>query len=311
MDINESDKAKASAFVQRLTANPALQSFSALQREEQIMQFLTVNASQLFPTLSSQAFFPGKSWDTICQILFAVLNEITNTEVFPELRLLVNRLDLTFFSFLRKSNMDESTAKQLIIDQLTKMLDNEQSRRVFAGSLAAIKYNIVKNYVIELYNRRRYIHFEIVKVERLKLGETEAENMISLSMLLKPLIYMFASQGTPVKNTANGIVFPNHFTVNVAHTLAAKTPAIPEQVFLSAMNASASFADNSKLEATARMSNIISSMCRNYKPEAKKDRGADTAIKSWINVARKNYKFYGYDIKMLDELYNISSDNGW
>ena len=52
-------------------------------------------------------------------------------------------------------------------------------------------------------------------------------------------------------------------------------------------------------------------MCRNYKPEAQKDRGADTAIKSWINVARKNYKFYGYDIKMLDELYNIAADNGW
>ena len=163
----------------------------------------------------------------------------------------------------------------------------------------------------EIYQLRKYVHFEIIKVERLKIGEKEAENLISLVMLIKPLIYLFAPQGTSSKNTSNGLVFPNHFTENVANTLSVKTPQIPPHIFLSAMNSNASFSDNTKLEATARMCNILSAMCRNYKPEAKKDRGADTAIKSWINVARKNYKFYGYDLKMLDELYNIASDNGW
>ncbi len=311
MDINETDKLKAAAFIQRLMANPALKSFSPLQREEQILQFLTVNASQLYPTLSSGSFFAGKNWESICRILFNVLYETINKEVVPEAGLLINRLDFTFFTFLRQANIDEGSAKQTVISLIEKMLANEQARRILAGSLAAITNNIVKKYIAEIYQRRKYVHFEIMKVERLKIGEKEAENMISLVMLLKPLVYLFAPQGQSVKNTANGQLFPVHFTANIAQNLAQKTPAIPEKVFLSAMNSNSSFADYNKLEATARMGNVLVSMCRNYKPEAKKDRGADTAIKSWINVARKNYKFYGYDIKMLDELYNIAADNGW
>ena len=311
MEINESEKQKAGAFIQRLMANPALKSFSVLQREEQIIQFLTVNSKQLYPTLSSNAFFPGKSWDTICGILLSVLYESSNQEIIPDIQLLVNRLDFTFFTFLRQANMDEGQAKQIVMDFMTKMLSNEQSRRVFTGSLVAVNSHIVRKFIGEIYRRRKYIHFEMMKVEKLKMGEKEVENMVSLTLLLKPLIYMFSQQGSAMKNTANGTIFPYAFTESIAQNIAAKANAVPFQVFKSAMSANASFADNTKLEATARLGNILSSMCRNYKPEAKKDRGADTAMKSWINVARKNYKFYGYDLKMLDELYNIAADNAW
>ncbi len=311
MEIIESDKQKASAFIQRLMANPALKSFTILQREEQIIQFLTVNSSQLYPTLSSPAFFAGKSWESISRILLTTLYEINNEELIPEIRLVVNKLDFTFFTFLSQTAMDEANAKQFVMDMLFKMMANEQARRVFAGSLAAVNFGIVKKFVSEIFGMRKYVHFELVKVEKLRLGEKEAENMISLVVLMKPLVYMFAPQGTMTKNTAHGNIFPYNFTESAGKNLAVKTHAVPDEVFISAMNANASFYENTKLEATARIGNILASMCRSYKPETKKDRGADTAMKSWINVARKNYKFYGYDIKMLDELYNIAADNGW
>ena len=148
-------------FIQRLIANPALQSFSPLQREEQIYQFLTVNSAQLYPTLSSQAFFQGKSWETIITILLAVLYETTNELVVPELRMLVNKLDLTFFSFLSRIDMNESKAKQVIIEILDNMLASDQARRVFAGSLTAINMNILKKFIVEIFHRKKYVHFEI------------------------------------------------------------------------------------------------------------------------------------------------------
>ncbi|MDC7124709.1 MAG: hypothetical protein PQJ46_04030 [Spirochaetales bacterium] len=311
MDINETDKKKAGAFIQHLTGNPALQSYSALQREEQICQFLSVNAAQLQPTLSSPSFFQGRKWEEIWAILLATLYEETNRHVIPEMTILINRLDFTFFNFLEQNKYNESAAKQLIIDLLTKMLGNEQARHVFTGSLLAVKNNMVKRYVSAIFVRRKYIHFEITKVERLRVGENEASNMISLLVLMRPLIYMFANQNIVPRNTANGCVFPNNFTNAIALNLSSKAPSIPEAVFKSAMNSNASFIENNKLEASARLANILSSMFKNYRPGIKKDRGADTAVKSWINVARKNYKFYGYDIKLLDELYNIASDNGW
>lgn len=311
MEINESDKLKAASFIQRLTANPALKSFSLLQREEQIIQFLTVNARALYPTLSSPAFFPGKSWEEIWPILVNVLYEATNGDLIPELRGLISRLDLTFFTFLRNEAINHGAVADMMNDMLVRGLKNDQARRVLSGSITAMQNNVVKKFVAEIYRRKKYIHFEIYKVERLKVGEKEVENMISMAMLLKPLIYLFTPQGTVMKNTANGHVFLSQFTQNVAHSLIQKTPYVPDQVFLSAMNSNASFSEDSTIEATARLSNIFTAMCRNFKPNMVRDRGADSAQKSWINVARKNYKFYGYDIKMLDELYNIAADNGW
>ncbi|MBI9106845.1 MAG: hypothetical protein JEZ04_08865 [Spirochaetales bacterium] len=311
MEINESDKIKASSFIQRLTANPALKSYSLLQREEQIMQFLTVNARQLFPTLSSPAFFAGRSWDEIWQVLIAVLYETTNEDLLPEIRNIISKIDLTFFTFLKNDSVKQESVNKMLNEMILRGLKVDQTRRVLSGALTAIKYDIVKKFIREVYRRNKYIHFELIKVERLKLGEKEAENMLSVTMLLRPLIYLFAPQGTVMKNTANGHVFLSQFTKNVAHSMIQKAPFVPEQVFLSAMNSNASFAEDRSIEATARMSNIFTAMCRNYKPEIKKDRGADTAQKSWINVARKNYRFYGYDIKMLDELYNIAADNSW
>ena len=41
------------------------------------------------------------------------------------------------------------------------------------------------------------------------------------------------------------------------------------------------------------------------------DRGAESPDKSWFSIARRNYKFYGFDIKMLDELYKTAAENGW
>lgn len=291
--------------------NPALKSFSLLQREEQIIQFLNLNARQLYPTLSSQAFFPGKNWETICKILLAVLYETTNKDLVPEYVDIAAHIDLTFLSFLKPETVNEEAARNTIKKLMLKSLENEQARRSLTGSLAAYRYSIVKKFMAEIYRRKKYIHFEITKVERLKLAEKEAVNMVYTTMFLKPVIYLFAPVGISMKNTANGHVFLSQFTKNVANTLIEKAKAVPGQVFLSAMDANASFTDDNTLEATARLGNIISAMCRNYKPDAKTDRGADSAIKSWINISRKNYKFYGYDLKMLDELYNIAADNGW
>ena len=314
MEISDADRQKAESFIERLMANPALQSFSLLQKEEQILQFLTVNARQLYPTLSSPAFFGGRSWEDIWNVLTSVTYDTTNRIIIPEFQSMLSSIDLTFFTFLRHEQLNETSARELLGGLVEKAMGHEQARRVLAGSYSAIKNNVVRRFVPEVYRMKKYIHFELTKVERLKLGEKEALNMISLVVLLKPAIYIFSSMmgaSPSVKNTANGHIFMTQYTRNLASNLIEKTPSVPPQVLLSAMNANASFADDNKLEATARLSNILCSMCRNYKSETKKDRGADTEMKSWITVARRNYKFYGYDIKMLDELYNIASDNGW
>ena len=86
---------------------------------------------------------------------------------------------------------------------------------------------------------------------------------------------------------------------------------LPEEVLSSAVHANVSFLENPGLEATSRISSIISAMSKNFKPGQKIDRGADTPDKSWLSVSRRNFRYYGYDIKIIDEFYIIAAENGW
>jgi hypothetical protein len=87
--------------------------------------------------------------------------------------------------------------------------------------------------------------------------------------------------------------------------------SLPESLLRSGLNSNISFLEDSSTETTARLVAIFSLRCQDYKPMAKIDRGADSPDKSWLSVARRNYKFYGFDIMMLDELYKIAGENGW
>ncbi|MFW5718164.1 MAG: hypothetical protein ACOC0E_12050, partial [Spirochaetota bacterium] len=79
----------------------------------------------------------------------------------------------------------------------------------------------------------------------------------------------------------------------------------------SGVNANVSYVENRFIEATARLAAVFSARARSYQPNVDVDRGADSPDKSWLSVARRNYRFYGFDLKLLDELYSIATENGW
>ena len=98
-----SDLDKAAAFVSRLLNNPAMHDYTSLQKEEQVLQFLSVNSGQLLPTLSSPAFYAGKSWNQILVHLMQALHELVNKELFSDLdRIVREDMELSFFPFSRQ-----------------------------------------------------------------------------------------------------------------------------------------------------------------------------------------------------------------
>jgi hypothetical protein len=301
---------KALAFVGRLLQNPALQQLSPLQREEQILQFLQVNARQLYPTLSTPGFFPGLNWEQITGNLVTALAEIIDQELMPALSAIVmDRLDLSFIQFIRQQNMPQSKIKEDLLAFLKQMLQKRDARRDFAGAFSALDFSYSNRYLDQAFSRKQYVHFELTKVQRLRMGKDEMKNYIDVSLLLKPTVHLLAlTQGNG--EVAGGTV-QAQFIEKVVAVLAKKLPALPEQIIRSGVYANGSFLENRSLDATSRIAGILASMCRNAKQNQKVDRGADTADKSWINIARRNYKFYGFDIKMLDEFYKIAGENGW
>jgi len=310
--IMSDDNQKASAFILRLLGNPALQGLTALQKEEQIIQFLAKNSRQLYPTLSSDQFFQGKNWEQIWKILTAALFEEIDKSLHPTLKnLITDKIELSFIPFLRQQSTGYEKIKEDLYSFIIKLLQKQEARRAFTGPFSALVFNFADRYIDQSFARKEYVHFELTKVQKLKMSKEEMKNMIAVSILLNPAVHLLSVGSVPGQQESPGGTIQTQFAIKVLDVLKNNLPSIPDEVLGSGVNSNVSFLENRTIGATARITTLFVSRCRNYNPNIKIDRGADTADKSWFSIARRNYKFYGYDVKMLDEFYKTAAENGW
>ena len=291
--------------------NPALQGYTILQKEEQIIQFLHTNAAQLAPTLASPQLVPGKNWNQILSFLIGALQATANVELHRDIQsILHDRLSFTFLSFLQQQQTQEAKIREQVADLLEELMGKTEGRRTFTGAYAAIKFNIADRYLTEVFGRKKYIHFELTKVQRLRMSKDEVRHYVDFTLLLRPSITLLGTGSDRQQERASGIV-QGQFADKVFETLRKRLSAVPEQALRNVVNSCISFNENRFIEATARLATILAARARNYHPHMRVDRGADTPDKSWFAISRKNYKFYGFDVKMLDELYKIAAENMW
>ena len=306
----EIERAKASAFISRLLQNTALEGMTALQREEQIIQFLKTNAAQLYPTLSSSLFFPGLKWSSIMTLLINDLYGRTNTELSDEVHTYFSGgIDFKFIRrFSNPSVTGENTGKQ-VRDFMIELLRNAAMRPFISGPFAAIGLGIAERYLEEIHHRQEYIHFELYKVQRLRLDPSEVRELIRFSLILRPAVFSFCTDTPDVEE--DRAIISSRKAEQIVETLTMHLPAVPVQVGKNIVNSCVSFQENRFIEASARFAAIMAYRSRTARRSIKNERGADTPDKSWFNIARKNYKYYGFDAAMLDELYKIAAENGW
>jgi len=305
------DQQKAIIFVKRLLMNPALQQFEILHKEEQIINFLNSNSQNLFPTLTSTQFFPNQSWQNIFNLLYNALLSQINEELFKELETLLTRINYSFVSFLRDTNYPLSKCRDQIYDFEKKILNKYEARNSFRGSFAAVKIGIIDKYIEQVFRRREYVHFELIKVQRLKMSKEEIKDFIKATLVLKNAIHLVTVGGADMSIGNVTDIVQRPFADKVNKMLQEKLRLLPPELIASAVNSNLSFLENKNMETTSRIASVFSMRCKNYKPYNKVDRGAETPDKSWFNIARRNYKYYGFDIKMLDEFYKIAAENNW
>ncbi|MFP4363653.1 MAG: hypothetical protein ACLFR1_07260 [Spirochaetia bacterium] len=304
------EQQKAQAFVTRLISNPSLQGLNALQKEEQIMQFLHVNSRQLAPTLMSPSFFPGKNWNQVYKILITALFDLINKELFPFLEAIVReKIDYQFIQHIRQQNASHKSIQDELLGFLQKILAKNEVRRLFTGPCTALQYSVTEKYLEAAFSRKEYVHFELIKVQRLKMSKENIQDLIRVSLLIRPAVGMLSTEQSSQHEQMTGLV-QQQYAEKVIQVVKNQLRTIPEAVIKSGINSNLSFEENRFVEATARIVSIFSSRCKNYRPNIKVDRGADTPDKSWFSIARRNYKFYGFDIKMLDEFYKVAAENG-
>ncbi len=298
---------KAEIFVGRLWNNPSLAGLSPLQKEEQLLQFLEINSGTLLPTLNSPAFFPDYSWSRIFELLKQSLSDFANKSLSPLYEAILDKkMDFSFTVHMAHRSSSPSAVKNQLGGFLNTLSGRMNSRKELAGPLMGVGTGLIDQYMEKIFQRQKYISFELRKVQRLKMSSNEVTDLVKATMLIRPSVQFFSPGGG--RNLR--LVSPA-FAGKVAAEAGKSLSFMPYAVVKAGVNSALSFQDNPYMESTARLAAVFSHRCRNMKPGIKVDRGAESSDKSWFNVARKNYKFYGFDLDMLVELHGIAAENGW
>ena len=303
---------KASGFVRRLLENRAIANLPALQKEEHIIQFLTVNARQIQPTLASGKFFPSMRWEGIMEILVRALKIETDQALLEQLAKTVReQIDFSFISFLQDRMLPVVSYQEELLRFLRKAIGNAEVRKNLSGSIAAVSLKLPDRYLERAFGRREYLHFELTKVQRLRMSIEEIKNLVGCALLLKGSIHILSSTADRSSTEYASGVVSKQYVDKVYGAVKRQLSIMPDMLLRTALNSSVSFLENTSVETTARIASVFAARGLSYRPVSSVDRGADTQDKSWFSIARKNYKYYGFDIKMLDEFYRIAAENEW
>jgi len=87
--------------------------------------------------------------------------------------------------------------------------------------------------------------------------------------------------------------------------------SIPESLIRPAVESFLNVNDFPETTGASRLIAIMMARSAAYDPNQKTDRGAESPDKSWFNITRRNAKHYGFDSRMLEELYQLAGDKGW
>lgn len=308
--MSSDEQQKAQGFIHNLLNNPSLQGYTPLQKEEQVRIFLEQNASQLAPTLSSSKFFPGYSRPSIQSLLLQELVTIINNALMSYVqRIIYEQIDYGFLNKNRAEQYPKEQLKDALYKMTSRIAEKGSGRIALTGPSNALIHSIPDRYLDRILQTKNYVRFELEKVQRLKLKANGIKNMIKVSLLLRPAIHILTDR-PPLKNHRAGTV-ATQFADKTVAALGEQMPIILPELLYSGVMSNVSFQENEKVPTTSRITLILSSFSRDYRPNKKVDRGAASPEMSWFNVARKNYKLYGYDRRMLDEFYRIAAENRW
>ncbi|MBN2628815.1 MAG: hypothetical protein JXA95_19280 [Spirochaetales bacterium] len=311
MDENKDmNREKAGQFITRLMSNPALQPLAPLKKEQQIRFFLRTNEAQLFPTLSSPAFFPGKNQQEINRILTESLRETTNQKIFPLFKDFITdtlKSGALICAVGGNNSLNTNAVREGLLKLFTAILESNDARDALIPVATLFESPLLMRYIPQIVHRQKYISFEIRMVQRFKEVPENIIDYIKLTALITPVVYTYLENSSEL---VNGSISAN-FANQIIEKLSNKYRAIPKEIIAGLIQGSVAFSDDKEIPATSRLATLFARRAQTWNPDQKIDRGAESSDKSWFSVARKNYRYYGYDMDMIMELYNISAEMGW
>lgn len=306
---------KMKEFVSRLWTNPGIKDVPAARRENQILGFLKDNSSQLQSALARPELFQGLKWEDTMRMLLFELTETAVESLHPALDRVVD--DIASSGVLDQKKGDSAVG--LDVDRLKgflhRLLRSKAVRDQFTAVLQTVTGGFIERYLSCIYERRGVMFNEMIRRDHATVERPAVIAYMEMSSLLRPL-YWHKFQSPSGGQLSLEVVKQDNrmfekLKKDLLALLADEVGAFPSVFLDDAMDCARGINDFREISGSARFLGILVARAQEYDSLQKQDRGAETPDKSWFSINRRTAKYYGYDIRFLEEFYQIAGEKGW
>ncbi|MCP4132291.1 MAG: hypothetical protein GY754_15070 [bacterium] len=311
------DRAKMSDFVNHLLQNPNIKNEPLLIGEGLLLNFIVQNMGQLKQTFKTPQFFPNLEWSQVLQLLISDLYERVSQEVLPVIDEFIDTADLEILNrLISGSPVPIRFQQEKLHAFILAIFRNKDVRYRFNSVINILQYGILERYLTEIFDRRKFIYNEIVRVQKTNLECGEYIIFAKVMLMVRNAAYMKYPLGSGGNNMNldDALKMPGkikRYIADLSRTILNELPILPEHEIQLAIKSNLKENMTDLEDGICRLLYILSARYHSYKPVTKVDRGAESPDKSWFAIAMKNAEHYGYNRKMVEELYRIAGDNNW
>ena len=305
-------------FVSRLWSNPSIEKAPLIKKENQILSFLKENVSALQQAFAKPDFFPGMSWEESMRLFLTVLTDRVQKSLEPIVDAVVENTAQPALIDAFKKDKFVSLDKEKFKEFIKSHIRSKTLRDPYVSVIECISFGFFEKYIPHAIERRKVIYNEVVRRDRLTFDSTLIPAYLNLCALFRPIFFHKFPRGAgaskqmvSLQAAARDAKMYDALMKDLEMTLNDEVGFIPEKIVRTGVDSFLNFYERPEISGASRLIAIMASRSAEYDPNIKVDKGAETPDKSWFNINRKTAKYYGYDVHLLEELYQIAGEEGW
>ncbi len=300
---------KAEKFIDHLLELPNIRIESPIGAESQILLFIKNNRSKLEASFKNPEFFPSiPPEQAIAFILQSLQKKVLENCIPFFLKIIDSQID---FSILNKVHKNRTFNIEAIKQSYKKVVEEMLQNSVCRVQFKPIYYIFEKKYLDRslalIFERKAFTYNELVRVQKCFIELQDYISYLKMLLLLTPYPYL-QKVGSKTLASANGKDEMMKICKLAAGNLIKEIPLIDITECKLAVDSNLPDYLLENWEASSRFLFILISRFVDYEPANKKEKGAESADKSWYGVARKVAQSYGYNKGIVDELYLIANE---
>lgn len=309
---------KVSNFVSHLLSNPNIQNEPVLIAEGIVLNFIVSNLEKLKITFKSPQFFPELSSKEVLSLIISDLRTRTINTVRPQLYAYIDYIDFNvLLGYQKTASYNNDYYRQIFKKYIDEIIVNKDVRFYLNATMTMLSMDVLERYLGVSFSKRSPMFFELVRVQKNNLKTEEYVNYLKILLLLrcgafvKSEILGFSESKVCINDFIKVPKTLEQYFKEYASVIARKLPGVHSSVIEMALKTNVPESLTAPEDASAKFLYIMTQRFQNYQEYKKIERGAETPDKSWFGVMRKNSAFYGFDKRILEDLYMIAGNNNW